>query len=115
VPHNIAFIGLDTHKETIAVAIAEDGRAGEVRYYGQIANDPAGVLKLVKKLAGKYDKLHFCYEAGPCGYSLQRQLTGLGHDCVVIAPSHTPTKRGVTSRTTAVMLWSWPGCTVPAT
>ena len=51
--NNTAFIGLDTHKETIAVAIAEDGRDGEVRYFGQIANEPAAVLKLVKKLAGK--------------------------------------------------------------
>ena len=93
--NNTAFIGLDTHKETIAVAIAEDGRDGEVRYYGQIANEPAAVLKLVKKLAGKYGKLFFCYEAGPCGYGLQRQIAGLGHDCVVIAPSHTPTKKGV--------------------
>ncbi len=93
--HNTVFIGLDTHKETIAVALAEEGRKGEVRYYGQIANEPAAVLKLVKKLSGNYTKLHFCYEAGPCGYGLQRQLTGLGHECAVIAPSHTPTKKGV--------------------
>jgi transposase len=91
---NTAFIGLDTHKERVAVAIAEDGR-GEVRYYGQIANEPAAALKLVKKLAGTYDKLFFCYEAGPCGYGLQRHITGLGHDCAVIAPSHTPVKKGV--------------------
>ncbi|HLJ95421.1 MAG TPA: IS110 family transposase [Gemmataceae bacterium] len=90
-----AFIGLDTHKKAIAVAIAEGDRGGEVRYYGQIANEPAAVLKLVKKLAGNHDKLFFCYEAGPCGYGLQRQITGLGHDCVVIAPSHIPTKKGV--------------------
>jgi transposase len=93
--HNTAFIGLDTHKETIAVAIAEEGRDGEVRYFGQIANEPAAVLKLVKKLAGKYAKLFFCYEAGPCGYALQRHITCLGHDCTVISPSHTPTKKGV--------------------
>jgi transposase len=92
---NTAFIGLDTHKKTIAVAIAEDGRDGEVRYFGQIANEPAPVLKLVKKLANKYGKLLFCYEAGPCGYGIQRQIAGLGHDCVVIAPSHIPTKKGV--------------------
>jgi len=93
--NNTVFIGLDTHKETIAVAIAEDGRDGEVRYYGQIANEPAAVLKLVKKLSSNYAKLDFCYEAGPCGYGLQRQLAGLGHECAVIAPSHTPTKKGV--------------------
>jgi transposase len=92
---NTAFIGLDTHKETIAVAIAEDGRSGEVRYFGKIANETPAVLKLVKKLASTYGKLHFCYEAGPCGYGLQRQIAGLGHDCVVIAPSHTPVKKGL--------------------
>jgi transposase len=93
--HKAVFIGLDTHKETIAVAIAEEGRDSEVRYYGQIANEPAAVMKLVKKLAGNYGKLFFCYEAGPCGYGLQRQIAGVGHHCVVIAPSHTPTKKGV--------------------
>jgi transposase len=92
---NTVFIGLDTSKDAIAIAIAEDDRDGEVRYFGQIANEPAAVLKLVKKMASKYDKLFFCYEAGPCGYGLQRQIAGLGHDCVVIAPSHTPVKRGV--------------------
>lgn len=92
---NIVFIGLDTHKETIAVALAEGSREGEVRYFGQIANEPPAVLKLVKKLTSRYGKLCFCYEAGPCGYGLQRQLTGLGHECAVIAPSHTPTKKGL--------------------
>lgn len=93
--NNTVFIGLDTHKETIAVALAEEGRSGEIRYFGQIRNEPAAVLKLVKNLAGKYGKLFFCYEAGPCGYGLQRQIAGLGHDCVVIAPSNTPTKKGI--------------------
>jgi|SRR5271166_274540 len=93
--NNTVFIGLDTHKKTIAVALAEDGRHGEVRYYGQIANEPSAVLKLVNKIASKYVKLHFCYEAGPCGYGLQRQIAGLKHECVVIAASHTPTKKGV--------------------
>jgi transposase len=93
--HSKAFIGLDTHKDSIAVAIADAGRDGEVRYYGQIANEPAAVLKLVKKLSGKYGELFFCYEAGPCGYGLQRQIAGLGHECVVIAPSHTPVRKGL--------------------
>jgi transposase len=93
--NNTAFIGLDTHKDTIAVAIAEDRTKGEVRYYGQIANTPANVLKLIKKLTSNYAKLFFCYEAGPCGYDLQRQIAGLGHSCVIIAPSHTPVKKGV--------------------
>ncbi len=93
-PHSSAFIGLDTHKKTIAVAIADDGRDGEVRYFGQIANDRVAVGKLVKTLVGKYDRLSFCYEAGPCGYGLQRQIAGLGHDCIVVAPSMVPRKKG---------------------
>jgi hypothetical protein len=66
--HSNAFIGLDTHNDAIAIAIAGDGRDGEDRYYGQIANEPAAVLKLVKKLSGKYGKLFFNYEAGPRVY-----------------------------------------------
>jgi transposase len=89
-----AFIGLDTHKDSIAVAIAEGRRDGEVRFYGKIANEPAAVLKLVRKLASNYERLHFCYEAGPCGYGLQRQIVSLGHACVVISPSHTPRRNG---------------------
>ena len=96
---NTVFIGLDTHKESIAVALAEEGRSGEIRYFGQIPNEPAAVLKLVKNLGGKYGKLFFCYEAGPCGYGLQRQIASLGHDCVVIAPSNTPTKKGIRIKT----------------
>jgi transposase len=90
-----AFIGLDTHKMSIAIAIADEDRASEVRYYGQIANDPAAVSKLVKRLEKTYRELFFCYEAGPCGYGLQRQISGLGHDCTVISPAHTPRKSGV--------------------
>jgi hypothetical protein len=67
--------------------MAEGGRAGKVGYLGEIANTPEAVGKLVAKLAGKYDKLHFCYEAGPAGYGLYRQIVALGHACVVVAPS----------------------------
>lgn len=89
-----AFIGLDTHKSTIAAAIASDGRDGDVRFYGEIANTPDAIAKLAKKLSSKYDDLLFCYEAGPCGYCVHRQLTGMGHQCSVVAPSHVPTKNG---------------------
>ena len=59
------FIGLDVHKATIAVAIAEDGRAGEIRHYGTIQHRPEHIAKLMKRLAAKGAGLHFCYEAGP--------------------------------------------------
>jgi transposase len=89
-----AFVAFDTSKLRNAVAIAESGRDGEVRFFGEIANTPEATAKLVAKLAGKYQKLTFCYEAGPTGYGLYRQIMKLGHTCVVIAPSLIPTKPG---------------------
>jgi transposase len=89
-----AYVGLDVHKDTIAVALAEMGLRGEVREYGKIANTPAAVKTLATKLAGRHGELRFCYEAGPCGYGIQRQLSGLGHDCQVVAPSLIPRKPG---------------------
>jgi transposase len=102
-----AFIAFDSAKLKNAVAVAEGGRAGEVRYLGEIANTPEAVGKLVAKLAGKYDKLHFCYEAGPTGYGLYRQIVALGHACVVVAPSLIPKRPGdrvKTNRRDAVTL-----------
>jgi len=85
---------LDTSKRRNAVAIAEAGRAGEIRFLGEIDNTPAATAKLVKKLAGNYGRLTFCYEAGPTGYGLYRQIKSLGHDCIVVAPSLIPKKAG---------------------
>jgi len=90
-----AYIGLDVHKETIAVAVAQAGReAPESR--GEIANKPKTVAKLVERLNREFggEVLLFCYEAGPCGYGLYRQLLELGHDCQVVAPSLIPRKPG---------------------
>jgi transposase len=92
--HSEAFVAFDTSKLRNAVAIAEAGRSGEVRFLGEIDNTPAATVKLVKKLASKYDRLSFCYEAGPTGYGLYRQITSLGHDCIVAAPSLIPKKAG---------------------
>ena len=82
-----AFVAFDTSKLRNAVAIAEAGRAGEVRFLGEIENTAVAVAKLVRKLAGKYGRLTFCYEAGPTGYGLYRQIEGLGYECLVAAPS----------------------------
>ena len=101
------FVGLDVHKATVSVAIAEDGRQGEVRSIGSISNSADQLDKLVNRLAQGKQRLFFCYEAGPCGYGLHRQLTGLGHDCIVVAPSLIPMKAGdrvKTDRRDAVML-----------
>ena len=69
------FVGLDTSKMKISVALAEEGRQGEVRFLGDIDHTPETVRRLVTKLAGKYGRLLFCYEAGPTGYGLQRQIS----------------------------------------
>jgi len=90
-----AYVGLDVHKETIVYAVARAGReVAESR--GEIANKPERVAKLVTRLNKEFDGevLLFCYEAGPCGYGLYRQLLGLGHDCQVVAPSLIPKKPG---------------------
>ena len=88
------FIGLDIHKERISVAVAESGRSGAVEYLGEIANDPGAISKLCDRLRRPGKPLAFCYEAGPCGYGVHRQLTSLGHRCDVVAPSLIPTKAG---------------------
>ena len=86
------FVGLDVHKDTIAVAVA-DGAGGEARGHGVIPNTAAAVARLVKRL-GPAGRLRACYEAGPCGYVLYRQLTGLGVACTVVAPALIPSKPG---------------------
>ncbi len=92
--HTEVFVGLDVAKARHAVAVAEDGRQGEVRYFGEIGADPESVRRLVVKLQKRHGRLHFCYEAGPTGYGLYRQLTKLGHPCTVVAPSLIPRKPG---------------------
>jgi transposase len=90
----IIYVGLDVHKDTIAVALAEAGKRGDVRQYGQIANTPAALKGAAARLARSGSDLRFCYEAGPCGYGIQRQLTVAGHECVVVAPSLIPRRPG---------------------
>jgi len=87
----VRFLGLDVHAETIAVALAEPD--GEVRSLGTIANREESIRKLVKKL-GAGEHLRACYEAGPTGYVLYWQLTQLGVECAVVAPTLVPTKAG---------------------
>jgi transposase len=92
--HSEAFVAFDTSKLRNAVAVAEAGRSGEVRFLGEIDTTPSATGKLVRKLAEKYERLAFCYEAGPTGYGLYRQITSLGHACIVVAPSLIPKKAG---------------------
>ena len=87
----VHYIGLDVHKETIAVSIAPQNST-EVRRYGIIGGTLDAVDKLVKKLAQEKAELRFAYEAGPCGFVLCRHLRHKGIPCEVIAPSLIPKK-----------------------
>jgi transposase len=92
-PHRrLRYIGLDVHRATIAVAIAEE--EGSPSSYGTIANDPDAVRKLMRQLGGKEVELRVAYEAGPTGYALHRQLTKLRIACMVVAPSLIPVRPG---------------------
>ena len=87
----LRFLGLDVHAETIAVAVAETN--GETRSLGTIANREDSIRKFINKL-GSPEQLRACYEAGPTGFVLYWQLTQLGVDCSVVAPSLVPKKPG---------------------
>jgi transposase len=87
------FIGLDVHSKTISVAIADEGRKGEVRHYGTIENTTGAIEKLIKSLTSTSIELRFICEAGPCGFALYRYLTGNGFKCIITYPAMIP-KRG---------------------
>jgi transposase len=97
------YVGLDVHKDTIAVALAAPGR-GEPHYDGEIAHTPKAVKRLVQRLSAQAggEQLVWCYEAGPCGYGLYRLLLSLGQACEVVAP---PTRERIkTDRRDALKL-----------
>jgi transposase len=101
------FVGLDVHKESIAVAHVVEDRTADVVYVGAVGTRPADVDALVRRLRAKAARLVFAYEAGPCGYALYRQLTAQHLECMVVAPSLLPRKPGdrvKTDRRDAVQL-----------
>jgi transposase len=92
--NTVKFIGMDVHKKTITIAIADEGRQNQPRIYGTIANDLDALNKFCRKMLSTSNQLHFVYEAGPCGYGIYRHLTQKGFDCMVAAPSMIPKKSG---------------------
>jgi transposase len=89
------YVGLDVHKDTTVIAVAEGGRCGEVRLFGSISSDLRALEKALKKLGGEQIRLHVVYEAGPTGYGIYRRLKQLGLECIVVAPSRIPQANGV--------------------
>ncbi len=67
-----AFVGIDVAKSRNAIAVADAGRDGEVRFFGEVDASQASMRRVVQRLASKFDDVHFCYEAGPTGYGLYR-------------------------------------------
>lgn len=89
------YVGMDVHKDSIAVAVAHPGR-NEPEYRGEIASSTKSVKRLIERLSTEANGriLLFCYEAGPCGYGLYRQIMDAGHLCQVVSPSMIPRKPG---------------------
>jgi transposase len=101
------YIGMDVHKDSIAVAYVAQEHGAEVTYLGTIGTRQCDIDHLIRKMPSKATHLIFVYEAGPCGYWLYRYLTKKGHHCWVVAPSLIPKKAGdrvKTDRRDAVQL-----------
>ena len=109
----ITFVGLDTHKNSIEVALADDGRNTEVRLYGTIGGDLASLDKMIRKLQTTGAELRFVYEAGPCGYEIYRHLRAQGFTVMSSHPPWSPSAVGIASRPTGAMPAIWLVCTAP--
>jgi transposase len=97
------YIGLDVHKESIAVAYVSDAKDAEVLYLGSIGTRQSDIDKLVRRLHSKGARLVFVYEAGACGYWLYRYLTKKRLLCRVVAPRSSRRSPATRSRSTGAM------------
>lgn len=75
-----AFVGIDVAK--LRNAIADSGREGEVRFFGEVDASDQSMRRVIQRIVGRFDQVHFCYEAGPTGYGLYRLIRSLGHECM---------------------------------
>lgn len=78
-----AFVGIDVAKLRNVVGIAEAGREGEVRFFGEVDTSATNMRRVLGRIAKRFDRVHFCYEAGPTGYGLYRLIRSLGHQWTV--------------------------------
>lgn len=93
--HTIKYVGMDVHKDTIVIAMTNEGREEEVRMYGTIPHTMDAMNKFIRKQISRNAELRCVYEAGPTGFGLYHYLQKNGIDCIVVAPSMIPKKSGV--------------------
>ncbi len=90
------YLGLDVHKDSITIAIAEPGSKGEIRVFGTITNDMGRLEHALGRIRKAHPSAHLeaAYEAGPCGFVIARRLKQLALPCLVAAPSLIPRQPG---------------------